>query len=230
MYKYETHLHTLPVSKCSISDSESSLQFYKDIGYDGVFVTNHFVLRNIGVDGVTYEEKINTFFDDIEKSKEIGKRIGLKVFAGLEHNSNGADFLIYGVGREFFLQNTDFAELDILDKLTRIKDAGGLIIHAHPFRQPRSPRAISIFPFHIDGVEVYNTNREGQGPELAAMYARHYGLPEFAGSDNHSASAHPLLGGMQSATPIVDEADFIFRFRAGELSTFCEKNPLKKGR
>ena len=228
MYKYETHLHTLPMSKCSVADSESSLQFYRDIGYDGVFVSNHFSLKNIGVDGVTYEQKINDFFDDVETSKAIGKRIGLKVFSGLELGNHGADFLVYGVGREFFLQNPDFADIDILDKLTRIKDAGGLIIHAHPFRQTKTPRAIRIFPFHVDGVEVYNTNREGQKPELAAMYAKEYGLREFAGTDNHQASKHTLLGGMQCETPVKDEADFIAKFRAGELSAFTEINPLSK--
>jgi hypothetical protein len=80
MYKYETHLHTLPISKCAISDAESSLKFYKDMEYDGVFITNHFGFKDVGVDGVTYESKVNTFFDDVEKSQEIGERIGLKVF------------------------------------------------------------------------------------------------------------------------------------------------------
>ena len=52
------------MSKCSISDSQSSLEFYKNVGYDGVFVTNHFGFKNVGKDGITYESKINTFFDD----------------------------------------------------------------------------------------------------------------------------------------------------------------------
>ena len=228
MYKYETHLHTFPMSKCSVADSETSLQFYRDIGYDGVFVSNHFGFKNIGVDGLTYEDIVNRFFDDVEISKEIGRRIGLKVFSGLEHGKHGADFLVYGVGREFFLQNPDFAEIDILDRLTRIKEAGGLIIHAHPFRTPRNPREVRIFPYHVEGVEVYNANREGQHPELAAMYAKSYGLPEFAGTDNHQAGKHPQLGGMQCKTPVVDEEDFIAKFRAGELCTFLEDNPLKK--
>ncbi|MBO5098884.1 MAG: hypothetical protein J6C16_01805 [Clostridia bacterium] len=226
MYKYETHLHTLPISKCAISDAESSLKFYKDMDYDGVFITNHFGFKNVGLDGVTYESKVNTFFDDVEKSQEIGERIGLKVFSGFEMGDHGADFLVYGIGREFFLKNADFMNLDILDKLTLMKEAGGLIIHAHPFRQLKSKRSIRIFPYHVEGVEVYNTNREGQGTELAAMYAKHYELSEFAGSDNHSAEEHPLLGGMQSETPIINEQDFIEKYRAGKLNTFCEKNPF----
>ena len=43
MYKYETHLHTYPVSACAKYDVRLNLEFYKSIGYDGVFITNHFL-------------------------------------------------------------------------------------------------------------------------------------------------------------------------------------------
>ena len=42
MYRYETHLHTFPVSRCAIASVEESLKYYKELGYDGVFITNHF--------------------------------------------------------------------------------------------------------------------------------------------------------------------------------------------
>ena len=38
MYKYETHLHTLPVSKCAVADVKETIDFYKEKGYDGVFM------------------------------------------------------------------------------------------------------------------------------------------------------------------------------------------------
>ena len=47
MYKYETHLHTSPVSKCAIASVRDSLEFYKSLGYDGVFITNHFIQGNM---------------------------------------------------------------------------------------------------------------------------------------------------------------------------------------
>ena len=42
-FLYETHLHTSPVSKCASASVKDSLEFYKSIGYDGVFITNHFI-------------------------------------------------------------------------------------------------------------------------------------------------------------------------------------------
>ena len=50
-FRYETHLHTAPVSKCAKVSVEESLLFYKELGYDGVFITNHFIDGNINVDG-----------------------------------------------------------------------------------------------------------------------------------------------------------------------------------
>ena len=50
MYKYETHLHTAPVSRCARSSVEEQLRLYKALGYDGVFITNHFLDGNIHID------------------------------------------------------------------------------------------------------------------------------------------------------------------------------------
>lgn len=63
MYKYETHLHTCPVSVCTKATVRESLRFYKDISYDGVFITNHFIDGNIGIDkSKPYSEKIEFCF------------------------------------------------------------------------------------------------------------------------------------------------------------------------
>ena len=41
MYKYETHLHTYPVSACAAADVRENLEFYKDAGYDILAITDH---------------------------------------------------------------------------------------------------------------------------------------------------------------------------------------------
>ena len=45
MYRYETHLHTAPVSKCAHASVRENLEFYKSLGYAGVFITNHFIYQ-----------------------------------------------------------------------------------------------------------------------------------------------------------------------------------------
>ena len=49
------------------------------------------------------------------------------------------------------------------------------------------------------------------------MYAQYYSMPTFSGSDNHTGGAQKRFGGMQSDSPIRDEADFIERYRKSEL-------------
>jgi hypothetical protein len=55
---------------------------------------------------------------------------------------------------------------------------------------------------------------------MAELYAEHYGLIRFAGSDNHAGAAKNHFAGMESDTPIVDELDFVKRVKAGEMRTF----------
>ena len=70
MYKYETHLHTYPVSKCAKSTVREYMELYKELGYDGIFITNHFLDGNINIPYNTpYEDKINFFFSDANHIK-----------------------------------------------------------------------------------------------------------------------------------------------------------------
>ena len=87
MYKYETHLHTSPVSRCARVGVEENLIFYKKMGYDGVFITNHFLDGNIDFDrSRSYEEGIEFYFSDYEKGVEIGD-LYIKSFK-TPHDSN----------------------------------------------------------------------------------------------------------------------------------------------
>ena len=80
-YKYETHLHTCPVSKCARATVRDNLEYYHELGYDGVFITNHFLDGNINIDpDLSYEETINFYFSDCDNGVLIGKELGIKVF------------------------------------------------------------------------------------------------------------------------------------------------------
>ena len=50
MFRYETHLHTRPVSLCAQKSVRENIEFYKSAGYDGVFITNHFLDGNLNYD------------------------------------------------------------------------------------------------------------------------------------------------------------------------------------
>lgn len=225
MYKYETHLHTSPVSRCAIASVEDSLKFYKELGYDGVFITNHFVDLNGTFDNEkTYEENINYYFSDYEKALELSKAIGIKVFGGIETSYGGTDFLVYGLDKKWYLAHPEILEMSQSKKLKLMRENGALIIQAHPFREAFYIDYIRLFPRDIDGVEIVNANRPKEENDLAKIYCEHYGLIKFAGSDNHSASNQRELAGICFEEPICRMEDFIEKAKSHKAETFVITN------
>ena len=221
MYRYEMHLHTSPVSKCACAGVEESLRFYKEIGYDGVFITNHFLDGNINIDASkSYEEKINFYFSDYENGLEVGKKLGIKVFCGIEISYRGTDFLIYGLDKEWFLANAGIMKMDKTKELMFMMKNGALVVQAHTYREAPYIDHIRLYPRCVHGVEVINASRNEPENKMAKLYADNYGLIEFAGSDNHSGKGKRKLAGMCSKEPVTSESDFVKRVKERELEVF----------
>lgn len=221
MYKYETHLHTWPVSHCAVASVRESLEFYKELGYDGVFITNHFLDGNINYDrSKPYEEKIEFYFSDYEEGVKIGKEIGIKVFCGVELSYRGTDFLVYGLDKEWYRNHPEIMEMKKTDELKFMMESGALVIQAHPYREASYIDHIRLFPRCIHGVEIVNTSRTDEENDMAKIYAEHYGLLKFAGSDNHAGAKREKLAGVSTQTPISDEADFVKKVKEGKTEIF----------
>ena len=221
MYRYETHLHTWPVSRCAKSDVRETLEFYKRMDYAGVFVTNHFLDGNINIDHtLPYDARLNFYFSDYYKALEIGDELGIQVLLGIEMSYKGTDFLVYGLDDVWYFTHPELAHMRKSEQLPFLMEHGALIIHAHPFREAAYIDHIRLFPRQVHGVEVYNANRTAFENHLAEVYAREYGLLTFAGSDNHWAGNAQSLGGMCFDTPLMDERDFTARILRGEGKQF----------
>ena len=224
MFKYETHLHTFPVSRCAKVGVSETVKFYKGLGYDGIFITNHFLDGNINIDrSEPYDKKIKFYFSDYEQAVDIGKALGIKVFSGVEISFGGTDFLIYGLDKKWFLAHPETEGLQMSQKLRLFSENGAFIVQAHPFREAEYIDHIRLFPRHIHGVEIINANRTDFENKMAKIYAENYNLYRFAGSDNHLGGNQTVLAGMQSERPINNEKDFIFAVKSGELETFTLK-------
>lgn len=226
MFRYETHLHTYPVSKCAKATVRETLLFYKSLGYDGVFITNHFIDGNINIPpDRTYEEQINFFFSDYEEAVEMSTQIGIKVFSGVEISYKGTHFLIYGLNKAWYLAHSEIMNMKKSDELPFMISEGAFVIQAHPFREEKFIDHIRLFPRCVHGIEILNAGRPKFENDLAVMYAGAYGLPGTAGSDNHEASKVISLAGMMSETPITCEADYKELFLNGKMRIFYTENP-----
>jgi histidinol phosphatase-like PHP family hydrolase len=188
-YLYETHLHTRQASSCAISRGREYIQGYKDAGYDGIIVTDHFYNGNSAIRRyINWADWVNEFCRGYEDAYNEGLRYNLDVFFGWEESFDGDDYLIYGLDKQWLLQHPEARTWTRVDQYETVKYYGGAVVHAHPFRQTSYIQQIHLAPTLIDAVEVANAgNSDSVYNALALRYARKLGLPGTAGSDIHTA-------------------------------------------
>ncbi|GHV89811.1 hypothetical protein AGMMS50268_03140 [Spirochaetia bacterium] len=189
-YLYETHLHTSQTSVCGESRGRDYIQAYKDQGYAGIIVTDHFYKGNCAVSrNLPWREWVNQFCRGFEDARNEGARRGLDVFFGWEETFDGDDYLIYGLDREWLLEHPESARWSRKDQYRAVQQAGGCVVQAHPFRQHYYIHQISLAPALVDAVEAANAgNHEQSYDALAMRYAKKLKIPVTAGSDIHEVS------------------------------------------
>ena len=220
-FYYETHLHTQPASGCARWTAAEAVRYYKNAGYAGIFITNHFLDDDIPeIRALPYVQQIELYFKDYEEGLHVGREVGLSVFSGVEVSYKKTDFLIYGLDKNWYLNHPAIDGMPIKDFLALAQREGALVIHAHPFREAGSIDHIRLYPRSVHGVEIYNANRSEFENEMARQYALNYGLLPFAGSDIHGKEPHGCRGGMRSESVVLDEQDFVKKVMAGEMETF----------
>ena len=194
-YKYELHSHTKEGSKCSVLPAKELVHFYKEKGYDGVFISDHLTGNTTVAPGTPWKERMTEFYHNgYEIAKEEGDKIGLKVFFAPEFSLNCNDFLILGLSKEWWLAQENFLELKPNERFDLIHEGGGFVIHAHPFAEARWIECIKLFPRKVDAVEVFNGGGTVEFNRNALWYARAYHLPMTAGSDTHNVDIDNLCG------------------------------------
>ncbi len=195
------------------------MHFYVNRGYAGIVVSNHFMNGSCRVNrALPWQEQIAMYCSGYERAKAEGEKYGLDVFFAFEYTCNsfygqpdtpcknkdslfGCDFLIYGLDRQWLLsQDESLLFLPVNDFLKTVKNAGGTVIHAHPFRlaKPYTDH-ISLFPEFTDGVEILNANPNTQGSpnRMAEAYAKEYGFFPTAGSDAHGIERYLAVTKLQ---------------------------------
>ena len=80
---YETHMHTCQASACGKATGKEQARAYKEAGFAGIIITDHFFGGNTAVSReLPWEERVDLFWKGYEDAKEEGDRIGLDVFFG----------------------------------------------------------------------------------------------------------------------------------------------------
>lgn len=202
-YLYETHMHTCEGSACGHNTGAEMARAYKEAGYTGIIITDHFFYGNTAIDrSLPWEEWVEQYCKGYEHAKEEGDKIGLQVFFGWESAYHGTEFLIYGLDKEWLKKHPEIRDASIEEQYELVHKDGGMVIHAHPYREASYIPEIRLFPEHVDGVEGINAShkfREKKAEDGRALYdvqaqeyAAKYHLPMTGGSDAHTTQ---ILGG-----------------------------------
>jgi len=215
LYAYELHCHTNETSRCGEVSGVEQARAYKEAGYTGLCITDHFFNGNSGIPrDLPWEERIDLHYRGYEAAKAEGDRIGLQVFFGIEVKplSLAAEFLAFKLPREWWKAHPDMLEWDHETFARKAHEAGGFLIHCHPYRQaPYLPPTIYLYPDCVDAVEVINCRQKGDQAlynRQAYEYAKEYDKPMTCGGDNHgSPKLDYPMGGIWSPRVLKDEAD-----------------------
>jgi len=213
-YLYETHLHTAEVSKCAVSGGAEYIAGYIEKGYTGIIVTDHFFNANSALSKkLPWEEWVNRFYMGYERAKKEGDRQGLDVFFGWEEAFEGGDeYLVYGLDKEWLLEHPEVRSWTRGEQYRAVREAGGCVIQAHPFRQRSYISRIVLSTGCVDGVEAVNGGHEDDTYDaLAYRYAQKAGKPVTAGTDIHNASdvLHGQIYGVYLEKKLNSIGDFV---------------------
>jgi len=224
-YIYETHCHTSQGSACGRATGAELARYYKDAGYDGIIVTDHFFNGNCAVDkNIRWEEKCERYCEGYKDAKRVGEQIGLSVFFGMEYSYFGTDLLVYGLDEAWLKANPQIMQMGVKEFMGFVYENGGLIVHAHPFREAGYIDTIRLYPYDVDAVEVFNAgNRDPKFDQRADLYAESYGLVKVAGSDRHDT-----VSGGRCATVFAQKLqsidDYMRLVRLGKIERLiCER-------
>ena len=185
IYKFDTHIHTCETSRCGKIPGKQIAWLYKNAGYDGIVVTDHYHQEYFDSLGdVEWRQKADKFLEGYRICRYEGQKLGLQVLLGMEirFQENGNDYLVFGFDETFIRNNESLYTLGLKNFRKMVKRQGMVIIQAHPCRVGMSLANPSL----LDGVEVYNGNkRHDSHNSLAREFAKKHGLKMTSGSDTH---------------------------------------------
>ena len=211
-YKYELHCHTKMVSQCGRVEPKDIVEMYREKGYSGIVVTEHYSPLTFGLNSYYKPQRLVDFYISSYEEMKKYETEDFSVLFGMElrHYATGADYLIFGVDPEWLRRQGNLMK-PWEKKIYQLMHAEGyLVFQAHPFR----PYILRCNPKYIDGIEVYNGKCDKKTNDKALKWARETGKLMSSGSDFHTPE-QLAKGGIITETPIKNNADLVRILKSG---------------
>lgn len=157
----DIHVHS-DNSSCSTMPIEDILNHAREFGLDGVCITDH--------DTTAVLSQIREGFQPD----------GLLVLVGMEYSTPQGDYLVFG--------DVESLEtgMDAPMMMTRVREAGGAVVAAHPFRGWRPSDPSVITEDQCAAIEVVNGRNTDMDDYFAEGLAAKNGMARTGGSDAHT--------------------------------------------
>ncbi|MGN0527210.1 MAG: PHP domain-containing protein [Acutalibacteraceae bacterium] len=211
-YKYELHCHTQNTSKCGRLDAEELVNIYKEAGYSGIVITDHYSPMTFTAEEYFNKKKaLKHYLKGYNKAKKL-ETDDFAVLFGIELRFYGTlnDYLIYGASEEM-INELPFLLPKYLRKASKwFRKRGCLVVQAHPFRQLMT----RANPKYLDGIEVYNGKANKEANENSKQWAEETGKIKTSGSDCHRESG-AALGGIITYEKIKTNEDLVRILKSG---------------
>lgn len=203
-YKYELHCHTGCVSRCGRVEPEEIVKLYKEKGYNGIVVTDHYSPMTFDRNWCP-QKQIDFYLSGYRRMKAAAGD-GFTVLLGMElrHYFTANDYLIYGIDEDFLYKAGNLMKVWEKDVYALAKSRGYLVYQAHPFRT--GIRRCN--PDYIDGVEVYNGKTNKRQNDEALNWAEENNKLMVSGSDFHTVK-NLARGGIITTEPINNNDDLL---------------------
>jgi predicted metal-dependent phosphoesterase TrpH len=195
--KFDLHLHTSRHSPDSEMDPFVMLRRARDIGLDGVVITEH--------DWLWTEEELNELRSAAPD---------LVVLAGVEVSAREGHFLAYGLRDPFAVPHG----IGVAALCREVHRQGGAVVAAHPFRWgQRFDEILRDAQPELDGLELMTNNMDAECRRRAAEIHRQRPLAGMGSSDAHHED---ILGHCYTifTDPVRTMADLVAGIRARRVT------------
>lgn len=220
MFYYELHSHTNAASLCSIVEPEEYIKFYMDRGYSGMVVTDHFYHGNTAINRrLPWDMFIDEYCEGYYRAKREGDKHGFTVLFGFEQKfpDGNDEYLVLGVSPEWLKEHPEIRDMQRIPFFDIIRQAGGFVIQAHPFRVRYYISNIRLSLDYVDAIEVFNLGDDDSISRQSYEYAKNLGLPMTAGTDIHSIENRNEVGGLALEKKINTVEELIEEIKSGRV-------------
>jgi len=220
----DLHSHTSGISACCRADAEKILKIADNAHIGALVLTNHYTSNYFSVgDSKAFARR---YFEEFKKTERLGDEIGVKVFFGIEVTAEVNDFahlLVYGVDERFVLDNSDMYSYPQEKLYGVVKDYGGVLVWAHPFRGGYNGK---INLKYLDGLEVNCHPKYGSTyiKDVAAL-AKQNGLFVTCGGDYHHDTAYRPHCGVYTDKPFQSIHEIVDHLRDSQSIKLVVQEP-----